>query len=109
MFRLIIKCVMICVLLMAIASYVVYLRTGSFWVPVARVPSISLPSFSSFSRLFSDDSVSVEPVGETVSLKNINVPSYKWQQKGIWHYGDTPPQGINAIRIDGSSVESEKQ
>ena len=33
-------------------------------------------------------------------LEPISQPAYKWLDRGRWVYGDTPPFGVDAIRID---------
>lgn len=40
-FPLILKAITICVLIIAIASYFVYLRTGKFWAPHFSVSSLT--------------------------------------------------------------------
>lgn len=92
---------------MAIASYAVYLKTGRFWVPSFShvVSKLSWPDFKavkSFGDYFGDNEkpVAVQPV--TIPLAKPSEPTYKWRLNGQWHYGDTPPEGVNAIRLVGA-------
>ena len=86
-----------------------YLRTGNFFLPFSSTSNFSFPSLSFFSGLGEHDAINVELKGETVGLKDLQGPSYKWLENGNWHYGDAPPENVNAIRIDGSNLDSEKQ
>jgi len=82
----IIKLVLIAAIVLAIASYIAYLRTGKFWVPdLSFGNNISIP--------FSDS------VPKMQSLQAPNEPVYKWRERGVWVYGDNPPEGVEAKLI----------
>ncbi len=86
-----IKCLMIIMIVFAVASYISYLKTGRFWVPNISFTSIksSLPSFRS------------APVMQT--LEAPDEPVYKWQVNGEWVYGDTPPAEVDVQRVGGDN------
>jgi len=86
--RLLIKASLMIVVFMAIASYLVYLKTGQFWKPSWSNINISTPTF------FSQN----VPVMESVTVPSET--TYKWRQAGQWHYGEKPPNGVDAIRVD---------
>ena len=90
----VIKYLMLVVVILAIASYINYLRTGQFWLPTVSMSSIksSLPSF---------DSVPSAPKMNTLEAPNEAV--YKWRVNGEWVYGDTPPAGVDAQRVGGDN------
>ena len=88
--RTVIKGVVIVMLLLAIASYAAYLKTGRFWIPEWNVQSLSMASFSS---IFKQQTVSMEPISKPTER------TYKWQKDGRWHYGDAPPPNVKAELI----------
>jgi hypothetical protein len=69
--------------------YAAYLHTGRLWLPSMNLPSVSW--FSGTPKL--------EPVGLPVE------PTWRWRENGKWHYGDSPPKGVKAERIDRSATE----
>lgn len=85
--RLLIKASLVIVVFMAIGSYLVYLKTGEFWKPSWSNINISMPTF------FSQDT----PVMESVTVPSET--TYKWRQAGQWHYGEKPPEGVEAIKV----------
>lgn len=89
--RVSIKAAMILCIVFALGSYLVYLKTGRFWVPSFSTPNISMP-FSGKPIL------DKKPTGTPVTKPNS--PSYKWIEGGRWHYGEKPPKGVDAIRLD---------
>ena len=95
--RVLFKTVLICALLLAIASYLGYLRTGQFWLPTIphSVSQLSLPMPESNTSSTPANGNPVEPPTE---------PTYKWRENGQWHYGDEPPAGAKSI-----SIAKEKQ
>jgi len=93
MLRIALKALIILFLCFAIGRYLVYLKTGRFWMPSfsssdIKAPELSLPQFGKPS--YTDFSTSNTPKSKT----------YKWRENGQWVYGDTPPEHVNAIRID---------
>lgn len=82
---------MVVVIIFAVAAYVSYLKTGRFWFPTVSIASVksSLPSFRS------------APVMETLEAPEDDV--YKWRVNGEWVYGDTPPSGVDAQRVNGDN------
>ena len=95
--RVLFKAVLICGLMLAIASYIGYLRTGQFWLPAIpySLSQLSLPALESNTSSTPANSTPVEAPTE---------PTYKWRENGQWHYGDEPPAGAKAI-----SIAKEKQ
>lgn len=85
----IIKCVVVIVIILAVASYISYLKTGRFWVPTISFSSVksSLQSFRG------------APVMQTLEAPDEDV--YKWRVDGEWVYGDSPPEGVDAQRVGG--------
>jgi len=82
-FAYLIKGLLICGIVLAIGLYLIYLKTGQFWVP--NLPTFSLPSF-----------------GTTPKLKSLPKPTeaiYKWRQNGRWVYGEKPPENGSAKRV----------
>ena len=108
-FKLVVKSLVICALFVVISSYLVYLQTGKFWLPVLRVPNISVPSFASLQGLVSASLSEADKFSADVNLDNVSAPTYMWLHNGSWHYGDVPPEGMNATRIDGSNSGGDKQ
>lgn len=90
-FRVSIKAAMILCILLALGSYLSYLKTGKFWVPSFSAPSISMP--------FSNKPV-LDKKPSAVPVTSPSVPSYKWIENGRWHYGEKPPKGVDAIKLD---------
>lgn len=89
----IIKFALIIGICMAVGSYLVYLNTGRFWVP--QLPSnLTMPAF-----LKREYKPSMEPVSEPTE------PTYKWMKNGQWYYGQKPPKGVNAVRLDKGEAE----
>ena len=88
--RTVIKAVLIVALLLGLASYAVYLKTGRFWVPNWNVQSLSMPSLSG---MFKDQTPSMQPISKPTKA------TYKWHKDGRWHYGDVPPPGVKAQLI----------
>jgi TRAP-type C4-dicarboxylate transport system permease small subunit len=84
----VIKAVLICALFMAIGSYLVYLRTGTFWMP-----SFDLSGLKQSVKMGSPKMSTLPKLNE---LNESGRPVYKWIQNGRWHYGDTPPEGVKA-------------
>ena len=93
--RILFKGVIIFVVIMAVISYLAYLRTGVFWVPT--VSNFSLP----FLRLDSQPSIE----GTKVSFDGRKNPTYKWLENGRWHYGDVPPEGVESELLQKNEVE----
>ena len=85
--RIVIKAVLIVALLLALASYAVYLKTGRFWIPAWNLQSLSMPSYSS---MFKPQTATMEPISKPTE------PTYKWQKDGSWHYGNVPPPDVKA-------------
>lgn len=89
--RVSIKAAMILCIVLALGSYLVYLKTGRFWVPSFSASQLSMP--------FSDEPIlDTKPTGKPVTTPS--VPSYKWIENGRWHYGEKPPKGVDAIKLD---------
>ena len=90
-FFFLIKCLVIIAVILAIASYLYYLRTGHFWVPNITYKSVksSLPFTQS------------EPVMQTLEAPKEEI--YKWRENGKWVYGEVPPPGVNAQRVGGDN------
>lgn len=89
--RVVLKCLAVCGLIYACVAYAAYLRTGQFWIPTVRVPAVT--GFWN------------QP--EMNSLEAPTTPTWRWRQNGIWHYGDSPPNGVDAQRVDSAaSTES---
>lgn len=77
------KALLFCAVIVGLASFLNYLRTGYFWVP----------SILSFEPEFSKPTMQALPQPtETI---------YKWREHGEWVYGDSPPEGVNAQRVSG--------
>jgi hypothetical protein len=89
----VVKAVLICALLMALGSYLVYLKTGRFWIPSFAVASL-IPSTK-------HDSPNMSPLPKLNELEKSGLPVYKWIQDGQWHYGDSPPNGVDAQIVSG--------
>lgn len=87
-FRLLFKATLMIVIFMAIGSYLVYLKTGKFWKPSLSNIDISMPEF-----LKTKAPVMTPVSGPTET-------TYKWYKNGQWYYGQVPPKGVDAIRID---------
>ena len=86
--RVLIKAGIMIAIFMAIASYVVYLKTGKFWKPSWSNVNISMP------ELLGSGAPNMQ------SITAPEEPTYKWRQGGQWHYGQKPPKGMDAIRVD---------
>ncbi len=80
-----IKGVLICAVILAIGSYLIYLKTGQFWMPSVNVFNISLPQVEKKQRF--------KPIPKPTQ------PIYKWRQGGQWVYGETPPKNVSAERV----------
>ncbi|MEM7358030.1 MAG: hypothetical protein AAF431_02915 [Pseudomonadota bacterium] len=95
--RVLFKALLICGLMLAIASYLGYLRTGQFWIPTfpQTISQLSVPEFDLNTTSATENRKPVEAPTE---------PTYKWRENGQWHYGDEPPAGAKAI-----SIAKEKQ
>ena len=87
-FKVVIKAVLICALFMAVGSYLVYLKTGNFWIPSFDLSSVS--------RSISIGSPKMSILPKLEELQKTGKPVYKWVQNGRWHYGDTPPKGVKS-------------
>lgn len=87
-FRFLIKLCVIVAICFAVGSYLVYLKTGCFWMPSWSNVNISMPAF------LGGGDATLEPVTSPTE------PTYKWWANGQWNYGQTPPEGVNAIRLD---------
>lgn len=88
MLKFILKCLLVGVVVYAVIVYAAYLRTGKFWLPTFG----NLPSISWFG---------VSP--KLQSLEAPAEPTWRWRESGRWHYGDSPPPGIPAERIDSAA------
>ena len=84
MWQFILKCLVVCLLGYAVLAVVIYTATGQTWKP-----SIAWPDF---------DAVLPSPTMST--LEAPDQPTWRWRENGRWHYGDTPPEGVQAERID---------
>lgn len=96
--KLVFKAVVVGVLFLAGWSYVNYLKTGRFAMPITltkpdlqmpKLPSPSVPKWVADQTLFNKDPV--------VKIET----AYKWQdESGKWHYATEPPQqGIKFEKI----------
>ena len=92
-FRYLFKACMIAFVCMGVASYVVYLKTGRFWVPDLSISNLNKP------KLFGSKTPVMEPVLAPTE-NTYKKPTYKWWANGHWNYGQTPPEGVKAIRLD---------
>ena len=84
MWQFLLKCVVVALFGYAVLAVVIYTATGQTWRP-----SISWPDFAD-----------LKPAPEMSTLEAPDEPTYRWRQNGRWHYGDKPPEGVNAERID---------
>jgi hypothetical protein len=98
MLKIAIKVLIILFVCVAIGSYLVYLKTGRLFIPWISTlnspasfsaPELSLPKLSS-EPSYRDFSSNNTPQSQT----------YKWRENGQWVYGDKPPKGVDATRID---------
>lgn len=85
--RTVLKCLAVCVLVFAFIVYAGYLRTGHFWFPAVKAPVLS--------------GLWKQP--EMNSLEAPTSPTWRWRQNGVWHYGDSPPEGVDAQRLDSAA------
>ncbi|MBX2849058.1 MAG: hypothetical protein KTR16_12105 [Acidiferrobacterales bacterium] len=80
-----IKAVLVVAIVVAVASYLNYLRTGYFW----------LPSIGSFQIGSSTPNMqTLPPPKDTI---------YKWREGGEWVYGDAPPESVEAQKVTGDN------
>ena len=86
--KVVVKAVLICALFMAVGSYLVYLKTGKFWIPSFN--------FSGVTQSIGLGSPNMSTLPQLSELQETGQPVYKWIQNGRWHYGDTPPEGVKA-------------
>ena len=94
-FKLIIKSILICIIMIAIASYATYLKTGQFWVPSFNLPDLKMPKVNSSPKMNS--------LPKLADMENANQKTYKWLDKGKWHYGEAPPKGVDAELISNNA------
>ena len=85
MLKFVFKGLLLCLVIIGVAAYIGYLRTGQFWLPTLKLPQLSM--FNPDSRIKMS---TLQPPAE---------PTYKWQIQGRWHYGAVPPDGVDAILI----------
>lgn len=88
MFGAIFKSFCIAFVLLGGGIYFFYLNSGSF-------PNLSLPLRSN------QADVPTESIIEAnfSSLEQPDLPLYKWRLNGRWHYGLTPPSGVDAEQV----------
>ena len=89
MWQFILKCLVVCGLGYAVLAVVIYTATGRTWQP-----KIELPSFGSSTA-----------ASKMKTLEAPTEPTWRWRQNGRWHYGDKPPAGVKAERIDKSEQD----
>ena len=85
MLKILFKGTLLCMVLIGVAAYIGYLRTGQYRLPALKLPQLFLPN----------------PVGE-INMSAVQAPAeptYKWRINGRWYYGDVPPQGVDALLI----------
>jgi len=98
-FKLIIKSILICIIIIAIASYATYLKTGQFWIPSFDLPDLKMPKVISSPKMNSLPKLS--------EMEN-SQKTYKWLDKGKWHYGEAPPKGVDAELISSNANKNQK-
>lgn len=89
--KLLFKSLLIVCLVIAIASYATYLKTGQFWVPSFSTSNIKIPSVISSPKM--------NTLPKLSELESSNQKTYKWLANGQWHYGEAPPEGVKAVLI----------
>jgi len=87
--KFIFKCLVVCLLGYAVLAVVIYTATGKTWQPTIFWPSFSFLSSSP----------------DMSTLEAPNQPTWRWRQNGRWHYGDKPPSGVTAERIDNAGKD----
>lgn len=82
MIRVLFKALAVGVVIAAVIIYAAYLKTGRFYVP-----AFSMPHWFAGSP-------------KMEALEAPDEPTWRWRENGQWHYGDKPPVGTAAERID---------
>ena len=85
--KLLFKSVLIVCLVIAIASYATYLKTGKFWLPSFSTSNIKMPSVNS--------SPTMSALPKLSEMDSSNLKTYKWLVNGQWYYGEVPPEGVD--------------
>ena len=93
MFRLLLKSIAFTIVLIALLSYGLYLKTGSWIVP-------GLDKLLTLKTQFKLEKPKLKPISVRNKAIAPNKKAYKWQdEKGVWHYDTKKPEHYDSVEI----------